>query len=79
MRQFLRLTGGRFGLYSGVYISSGFWLEGARKFGGGGTCCGRNERCLSPLEFVVPACNKSCRLKPPLNLHFPRERWLCSD
>src|SRR5258708_12304911 len=54
LRQFLRLTDGRFGLYSGVYCRSGFWLEGPRKFGGGGPCCCRKDPCWSPRTPPFP-------------------------
>jgi hypothetical protein len=54
MRQFLRLTHGRFGLYSGVYFTSGFWLEGARNSEEAELLSPRRSLLL-PLEFVVPA------------------------
>src|SRR6202521_4053838 len=54
MRQFLRLTDGHVGLYSGVYRRSGFWLEGARNSEEAELLSPRRSLLL-PLEFVVPA------------------------
>jgi hypothetical protein len=74
---FLPLTDGHFGLYSGVYLVAGFWLEGAQDSEEAELLSPRRSLLL-PLEFVVPACKEFFSSTRLLNAHSTRRIRLCS-